>query len=201
MLCPTSALRLLGLYLVLVTYRAFFDAFHSQCLAASRRLPLLVERFLLKCFHLVAFNLVTFNLAPFNLDTSFAVRQLTSYYARLPFANHQLPLCSRRLRHALLHRRSLRHCALMIALVHCAPWYLPPYSLGVNEGVLAIAAPPCRLFAPTKIFDRPRVFSTTAYRARFASRCSHRQPVEQVVLYRRTSPSPGVAAHSSHPNP
>jgi hypothetical protein len=55
----------------------------------------LVERFLLKCFHLVAFNLVTFNLEPFNLgafnlDTSVAVRQLASYYARSRFANRQL---------------------------------------------------------------------------------------------------------------
>lgn len=104
MLCPTSALRLQGLYLLLVIYRAFSDAFHSQCLAASRRLPLLVERFLLKCFHLVAFNLVTFNLAPFNLapfnlgafnlDTSVAVRQLTSYSLarRLPIANYRFVL-------------------------------------------------------------------------------------------------------------
>ena len=74
-------------------------AFHSQWLAASGRMPLLVERFLLKCFHLVAFNLVTFNLAPFNLsafdlDTSFAVRQLTSYSLarRLPIANYRFVL-------------------------------------------------------------------------------------------------------------
>ena len=124
MLCPTSALRLLGLYLPLVTYRAFFDAFHSQCLAASRRLPLLVERFLLKCFHLVAFNLVTFNLAPFNLapfnlsafnlDTSVAVRQLISYYARrLPIANDCFVLAG-----CVRLYLPADHCALMITLVH-----------------------------------------------------------------------------------
>ena len=87
----------------------FFRRFSFAGLAASRRLPLLVERFLLKCFHLVAFNLVTFNLAPFNLapfnlapfnlgafnlDTSFAVRQLTSYSLarRLPIANYRFVL-------------------------------------------------------------------------------------------------------------
>ena len=113
MLCPTSALRLQGLYLLLVIYRAFSDAFHSQWLAASGRIPLLVKALLLKCFHLNALNIATFNLgafnlSAFNLDTSVAVRQLASYYARLPFANHQPPLCSRRLRQALPDRRSLR---------------------------------------------------------------------------------------------
>ena len=85
--------------MLLVTYRAFLVLFIRSNLAASGRMPLLVERFLLKCFHLVAFNLVTFNLAPFNLgafnlDTSFAVRQLTSYSLarRLPIANYRFVL-------------------------------------------------------------------------------------------------------------
>ena len=118
MLCPTSVLRLQGLYLLLVIYRAFSDAFHSQWLAASGRMPLLVKTLLLKCCHLNALNLASFNLGAFNLgafslgafnlDTTVAVRQLASYYARLPFANHQPPLCSRRLRQALPDRRSLR---------------------------------------------------------------------------------------------
>ena len=113
MLCPTSALRLQGLYLLLVIYRAFSDAFHSQRLAASGRMPLLVKALLLKCFHLNALNLAPFNLGQsrrlqlsafnlgafslsafslgaFNLDTSVAVRQLASYSLarRLPTANY-----------------------------------------------------------------------------------------------------------------